>query len=76
MLGFIILLCIFNQIAIVGIHLVLEEGHLGGSVVGHLPLAQGMIPGCWIEPHIGLLVGSMLLHLPVFLPLSLCVSHE
>ena len=27
-------------------------GHLGGSVVEHLPLAQGMIPGSWDRvPH-------------------------
>ena len=24
-----------------------NEGHLGGSVVEHLPLAQGVIPGSW-----------------------------
>ena len=49
------------------------QGHLGGSVVEHLPLAQVMIPGSWDgvshqapqrEPA----------SLPVSLPLSLCVS--
>ena len=28
------------------------QGRLGGSVVEHLPLAQGMIPGSWDQvPH-------------------------
>ena len=47
---------------------ILMEGRLGGSVVGRLPLAQGVIPGFGIESHIGLRAQS--------LPLSLCVSHE
>ena len=52
-------------------------GSLGGAAVWHLPLAQGAIletrdriprraPGAW----------SLLLPLPISLPLSLCVSHE
>ena len=48
------------------------SGHLGGSVVEHLPSAQGVIPGSEIESHIGLLAGSLLLPLPMSLPL--CVS--
>ena len=29
-----------------------STGHLGGSVVEHLPLAQGVIPGSWDRvPH-------------------------
>ena len=41
-----------------------------------LPLAQGMIPGSGIKSHIGPLAGSLLLLLPVSLPLSMCVSYE
>ena len=47
-----------------------DEGHLGGSAVEHLPLAQGLIPDSQIESHIGLLAWSLLLHpLPVSLSL-------
>ena len=46
-------------------------GCLGGSVVGCLPSAPGVILGSGIESHIGLLARSLLLPL-----LSLCVSHE
>ena len=42
-------------------------GCLGGSVIEHLPLAQGLIPS-------GSSAGRLLLPLPVSLPL--CVSHE
>ena len=49
-------------------------GCLGGSAVKHLPLAQGVILGSVIESHITLVVGSLLLPLPVSLPLSLCLS--
>ena len=49
-------------------------GGLGGSVVESLPLAQAVIPGQRIESYIGLLVGSLLLPLPMSLPL--CVSHK
>ena len=50
-------------------------GHLGGSVVERLPLAQIMIrgPGIEIESHIRLPAGNLLL------PLCLCLSmslHE
>ena len=48
-------------------------GHLGGSAVECLPLAQGVIPGSRIESHIGLPAWSLLLLLPVSLSLSLCV---
>ena len=47
------------------------KGHLGGSAVEDLPLAQGMIPGSGIESHIGLPAGSLLLPLPMSLPLSI-----
>ena len=50
-------------------------GHLGVSVVEHLPLAQVVIPGPWDRVHIGLPIGSLLLPLPVSFG-SLCVSHE
>ena len=40
----------------------------------HLPLAQVGIPGSWNRVHIGLLTGSLLLPLPMSLPLSLCLS--
>ena len=47
-------------------------GHLGGSVVEHLPLAQVIILGPGIESLIRLPAGSLLLPLPMCLPL--CVS--
>ena len=46
-------------------------GHLGGSVVGHLPSAQIVILGSRIESLIGLPTRSLLLPLPMPLPLSL-----
>ena len=49
-------------------------GCLGGSGVERLFLAQGVIPGPGIESCIGLPVRSLLLRLPVSLPLSLCLS--
>ena len=55
-------------------HFTLKEawpGCLGGSVVGRLPLAQGVIPGLRIEFRIGLPARTLLLPLPVSLPLSL-----
>ena len=45
-------------------------GCLGGSAVEPLPLAQGMIPGSRIQSHIGLPAWSLLLPLPMSLPLS------
>ena len=42
--------------------------------VEHLPLTQGVILESGIESHIVLLVGSMLLSLPNFLPLYLSLS--
>ena len=50
-------------------------GHLGGSGVEHLPLAQGVIPDLGIKSRIRLPTESLLLPLPVSLPHS-CVSHE
>ena len=47
-------------------------GCLGGSAVDGLPLAQG--PG--IESHIGVPAGSLLLPLPVSLPLSVSFMNE
>ena len=47
------------------------QGHLGGSVVEHLPLAQVVILRSWDQV---LHVGSQLLPLPV--STSLCFSHE
>ena len=52
----------------------MSEGHLGGSVVKRQPTAQGVILKSWIESHIGLPAWSLLLPLPVFLPLSLSLS--
>ena len=49
-------------------------GNLGGSEVEHLPLAQGVILGLDIKSHTELPVRSLLLPLPVSLPLSLSVS--
>ena len=53
--------------------LVLLES-LGGSVVEHLPLAQVMVPGSWDRVLQRVPAGSLLLPLPVSLPLSLCLS--
>ena len=53
-----------------------EEGRLGGSAVERVPLAQGMTPGSWDRVPHGLPAGSLLLPLPVSLPLSLCIPHE
>ena len=51
-----------------------KQGHLGGSAVGHLPSAQVVIWGSGIKSHIGLPARSLLLSLPMFLPLSQSVS--
>ena len=51
-----------------------KQGCLGGSVVEHLPSAQGVIPRSWIKACIRLPAGSLLLPLPM--SLHLCVSHE
>ena len=51
-----------------------DPGCLGGSGVEPLPLTQGVILESGIESHNVLLVGSMLLSLPNFLPLSLSLS--
>ena len=51
-----------------------QPGWLGGLVS---PLPQGVILGSWgpgIESHVGLPAWSLLLPLPVSLPLSLCLS--
>ena len=48
-------------------------GCLGGSGVQRLPLAQGVILGSGIKSHMGGTAGSLLLPLPMFLSLSLCV---
>ena len=49
-------------------------GQLGGSVIEHLPLAQGVILAPGIKSCIGLPAGSLLLPLPMSLPLSVCLS--
>ena len=49
------------------------EGHLGGSGVEHLPLAQVAIPGSWDRVPDRAPTGSLLLPLPVSL---LLLSHE
>ena len=42
--------------------------------VEHLPLTQAVILESGIQSHIGLLVGSLILSLPNFLPLYLSLS--
>ena len=49
---------------------------LGGLVVEHLPLAQGVILGLVMECCIGLPVKSLLIPLPMSLSLSLSISHR
>ena len=49
---------------------------LGGSAVQYLPLAQGMILESWDESHVRLPAWSLLLSLPVSLPLSLCLMNK
>ena len=49
-------------------------GSLGGSAVSRLPLAQGTILESGIESRVKLPAWSLLLPLPVSLPLSLCLS--
>ena len=44
--------------------------------VEHLPLTQAVILESGIESHMGLLVGSLLLFLPNFRPLSLSVINK
>ena len=42
-----------------------QQGHLGGSVVEHLPLAQVMVLGSWDQVPHWLLEWSLLLPLPM-----------
>ena len=51
------------------------QGHLGGSVVECLPLAQGMIPGCQYQilHWTPCMKPASLLPLPMSLPLCVCV---
>ena len=51
-------------------------GHQGGSVVERLPLAHFMILASGIKSHIGLPTGSLLLPLPVSLPLSVSLVNN
>ena len=53
----------------------LTLGHLGGSAVEHLPLAQGVILGPGTECCIGLPAGACF-SLCLCLCFFLCVSHE
>ena len=48
-----------------------HEGLLGGSVDEHVLSAQGVILGSWFKSHIMLPAWSLLLPLPMSLPLSL-----
>ena len=54
----------------------LLEGRLSGSAVECLPLAQGVILGSGIESLIGLPVRSLLLPLPVSLPLTVSLMNK
>ena len=57
--------------AVMTLYLSSRWGHLWGSVVEHLPSTQGVTRGSGIESRIGLPAGSLLLPLPVSLPLFL-----
>ena len=48
-------------------------GCLSGSEVEWLPFAQGVILESTIKSHIGLRAWSLLLPLPMSLPLSVCL---
>ena len=57
----------------------MTQGRLGGSVIEHLPLAQGAIPGSQdpgIKSHVGLPAGSLFLPLPVSLPLYVSLMNK
>ena len=45
-----------------------KQGHLGGLMFEHLPLAQGIVPGSWDR--------VLLLPLPVSLPLSVSLLNK
>ena len=51
----------------------MEEGLLGGSAVEGLLSAQGELLESRIEYNVGFPAGSLLLPLPMSLPLSLCL---
>ena len=51
-----------------------SPGAPGGSAIEHLPSAQGVILGSRIESLFGLPAESLILPLPVSLPLSLSLS--
>ena len=53
-----------------------ERGHLGGSVVERLPLAQAVIPGSWDPVPYGAPCREPASPSACVLPLSLPVSHE
>ena len=55
-----------------GLQCASHQGCLGGSVVEHLPLAQGVIPGSLM----GLPTGSLLLPLPMSLPLFVSLMNK
>ena len=63
-----------------GFHALLTKniisGHLGGSVVEHVPLAQGVIPDPGIESRMRLPAWSLLLPLPMSLPLSVSLMNK
>ena len=52
------------------------QRRLGGLAVEHLPLVQDVVPGSGIESHIGLPAGSLLLPLPMSLPLSVSLMGK
>ena len=53
-----------------------QEGHLGGLVVEHLPSAPVVIWGPGMESCIKLPIGSLLLPLLISLPLSMPVMNK
>ena len=57
-----------------GAQRIFREGDLGGSVGEHLPLAQVTIPGSQDQVPYQAPTGSLLLSLPMSLPLSGCLS--
>ena len=59
-----------------GLFKIRNWGHLGGSVLEHLPLAQVEILGSWDQVPYQVPVQSLLLPLAMSLPLSVSLTNK